>query len=172
MEDICRQQSYSHSRRNSIRFMETCANSIQFADFISRGIELTTLSTCTLWWTGEKWLSQEPSSWTTTETKTLTNKLEIRNVYIACLQIPEDITQWFSKLKRLIKVNAYCKRFKASAEIPKPTGNQLTYPHKILTRLWSAVWRRWNKFLMHKKWGIKWKREIVACGFSRHCISS
>ena len=68
------------------------------ADFISRGIETITLSTSTLWWNGPQWLSQEPSSWPTTKTNTPKDNLEIRNVYIACLQSPEDITQRFSKL--------------------------------------------------------------------------
>jgi len=37
------------------------------ADLISRGIEPITLSTSTLWWKGPQWLSQEPSSWPTTD---------------------------------------------------------------------------------------------------------
>ena len=48
MEDICRKHCYSYSRRNSIRFMENCAISIQSADLISRGTEHTTLSTYTM----------------------------------------------------------------------------------------------------------------------------
>ena len=49
------------------------------ADLISRGIEPTTLSTSTLWWKGTQWLSQEPSTWPTTEMNTPTDNLEIRN---------------------------------------------------------------------------------------------
>ena len=33
------------------------------ADLISRGIQLTTQSTSTLWWKGPQWLTQQPSSW-------------------------------------------------------------------------------------------------------------
>ena len=65
------------------------------ADFISRGIETITLSTSTLWWNGPQWLSQEPSSWPTTKTNTPKDNLEIRNVHIACLQPPENITENF-----------------------------------------------------------------------------
>ena len=60
------------------------------ADLISMGIEPTTLSTSTLWWKGPQWLSQEQSSWPTTETNSPTCNFEIRNVHIACLQPQED----------------------------------------------------------------------------------
>jgi hypothetical protein len=55
-------------------------------------------------------LTQEASSWPTTEFNTPTEILEIRNVHVA-VQPPEDITQRFSKLNRLIRVIAYCRRF-------------------------------------------------------------
>jgi hypothetical protein len=62
-----------------------------FADLISRGVEPTTLATSTLWWKGPQWLTQEPSSWPTTEFNTPTEILEIRNVHVA-IHSPEDIT--------------------------------------------------------------------------------
>ena len=81
------------------------------ADLISRGIEPTTLSTSNIWWKGLQWLSQETSSWCTTEVNTPTDNLEIKSLHLACLQTPEDITQRFSKLNSLIRVIAYCRRF-------------------------------------------------------------
>ena len=89
------------------------------ADLISRGIEPTTPSTSTLWWKGPQWLSQEPSSWPTTEINTPKDKLEIRNVHISCLQPPEDITRKFCKLNRLIRLIGYCKRFISNCGNPK-----------------------------------------------------
>ena len=89
------------------------------------GIEPTTLSTSTLWWKGPQWLSQEPSSWPTTEANTPTDNLEIRNVHVALLQPPEDITQRFSKLNRLIRVIAHCRRFIHNCRHPK-TNKQST----------------------------------------------
>jgi len=80
------------------------------ADLISRGVEPTTLSTSTLWWKGPQWLTQEPSSWPATEFNIPTENLEIRNVHVA-FHPPEDITQRFSKLNKLIRVIAYCRRF-------------------------------------------------------------
>jgi len=81
------------------------------ADLISRGIEPTTLSTSTLWWKGPQWLKQRPSNWPRTVVTTLTDNLKIRTVHLACLQPPEDITQRFSMLNRLIRIFAYCRRF-------------------------------------------------------------
>ena len=88
------------------------------ADLISRGIE-PALSASTLWWKGPQWLSQEPSTWPTTEIDTPTENLEIRNVHIACLQPQEDITQKFSKLNRFIRVIAYCRKFLHHCRKPK-----------------------------------------------------
>ena len=96
------------------------------ADLISRGIEPTTLSTSTLWWKGAQWLSQEPSSWPTTEFNTPTDYLEIINVHIACLQTPEEITQRFSKLNRLIRVITYCRRFINNCRNPKANRQSTT----------------------------------------------
>jgi len=67
----------------------------------------------------EHWLSQEPSSWPTTEINTPTDNLEIGNVHIAYLQPSEDITQRFSKLNRLIRVIGYYKRFISNCRNPK-----------------------------------------------------
>jgi hypothetical protein len=89
------------------------------ADLISRGLEPSALSTSTLWWKGPQWLTQEPSSWPTTEVNTPTENLETRNVHVALLQHPEDITPRFSKLKKLIRVSAYCRRFIHNCRHPK-----------------------------------------------------
>jgi len=74
-------------------------------------IEPKTLSTSKLWWKGPQWLSQDPSSWPKTEMNKSTNTLEVRNVHVAFIQLPEDITQGFSNLNRSIRVFGYCKRF-------------------------------------------------------------
>ena len=79
------------------------------ADFISPGIEATALSTSTLWWKGPQWLTQQPSDWPKTVVNTPTENLEVRNVHVAVLH-SEEITQKFSKLNRLIRAIAYCKR--------------------------------------------------------------
>jgi len=58
------------------------------ADFISRAIKPTTLSTSTLGWKGPQWLSQEPSSWPKTEINTTTDNLEseVCNLHVYKLQ--------------------------------------------------------------------------------------
>jgi hypothetical protein len=89
------------------------------ADLISRGTEPLTLSISTLWWKGPQWLSQEPSHWPTTEVNTAMENLEVRNVHVALLQTPQDITQKFSKLNRIIRVTAYCRRCINNCRHPK-----------------------------------------------------
>jgi hypothetical protein len=59
---------------------------------ISRGLDPATLASSTLWWKGPQWFSQEPSSWHTTELNAPTENLEIKNVHVAILQTPDDIT--------------------------------------------------------------------------------
>jgi hypothetical protein len=81
------------------------------ADLITRGLDPTTLASSTLWWNGPQWLSQEPSSWPTTEFNAPIEHLEIRTAHVATLQTPDDTTQKFSKLNKLIRVIAYCRRF-------------------------------------------------------------
>jgi hypothetical protein len=80
------------------------------AYLISRAVEPTILSTSTLWWNGPQWLTQDSSNWSTIKFNIPTEILEIRNVHVA-VQPPEDITQRFSKMNRLIRVVAYCRRF-------------------------------------------------------------
>jgi len=100
------------------------------ADLISRGIDPSTLATSTLWWKGPQWLSQEPSSWPTTEFNTPTENLDIRKVHVARLQPPEDITQRFSKLNRLIRVTAYCRRFIDNCRLSKANRQTITLSTK------------------------------------------
>ena len=89
------------------------------ADLISRGIDPSTLATSTLWWKGPQWLVQEPSSWPTAEFNISTALLELKKVLVAYLQTPEDFTQRFSKLHRLIRVIAYCNKFIGNCRISK-----------------------------------------------------
>jgi hypothetical protein len=96
------------------------------ADLISRGTDPTTLSNSTLWWNGPQWLSQEPSSWPATEFNAPTENLEIRKVHVALLRPPEDLTERFSKLNKLIRVIAYCRRFINNCRHPKANRRTTT----------------------------------------------
>jgi hypothetical protein len=87
------------------------------AHLISREVEPSTLSRSTLWWKGPQWLMQEPSDWPAAEFKPPLENLEIRNVHIAS-QPPEDIIR-FSRLNRLIRVTAYCRRFITNCRLTK-----------------------------------------------------
>jgi len=81
------------------------------ADLVSSGVESTTLSTSKLWWKVPQWLIQKPTTWPTIEENTPRVYLEMRNVHVALRQSHKDITQRFSRLRKLIRVVAYCRRF-------------------------------------------------------------
>jgi len=75
--------------------------------------------------------------------------LELRNVHIALPQLLEDITWRFSKSTNWTEL-LHCRFL--NCRILEPTGKQPLWPHKILTKFWLAVWKWYNKFLIHKKW--------------------
>jgi len=121
-------------------------NQSNSTDLIPRGFEPTTLSTSPLFWNDPQWLPQEQFSWHTTEINTNTFNFYVRNMHIACLQPPEDITQRFSKLNRHISVIAYYKIFVSNSTNPKakrqstilskPIHNQaLTCRPKVLEQI-------------------------------------
>ena len=122
------------------------------ADLISRGIDPTTLSNSTLWWNGPQWLSQEPSSWPATEFNAPTENLEIRKAHVALLQPPEDLTERFSKLNKLIRVIAYCKRFINNCRLPKTNRQTTTVSTQDLVQARTCCVKMvHNIFLMLKK---------------------
>jgi hypothetical protein len=81
------------------------------ADLISRGTDPTTLATTALWWHGPGWLLHDTSHWPSREFKPATEELEIKKTLVAVITPKEDITERFSKLLRLTRVIAYCRRF-------------------------------------------------------------
>jgi hypothetical protein len=111
MEDICRQQSCQDTRRNTCSIMATCANSIQSCwSYLKRDLSHNFVHIHIM------------VAWTTVAvTRAILlafNKFQhfnrkpgIRNVHVALLQPPEDITQRFSKLNKLVRVIAYCRGF-------------------------------------------------------------
>jgi len=81
------------------------------ADLISRGADPTTLATSTFWWNSPEWITRDPSAWPVADFDTPTANLETKTVHLALNYQHEDFTQKFSKLNRLLRVIAYCKRF-------------------------------------------------------------
>ena len=125
MEYICRQQSRHHSRRNFLAIWRHVPFQSNPADLISKGIEPSTLPTCTPWRKGPQRSSQEPSSWPTTEATTTTDNLEIRNVHIVFLQPLEVTTQ------RLF--NSHCILQKIHIQLQTSQGQHATN-HSVHTR--------------------------------------
>jgi hypothetical protein len=81
------------------------------ADLISRGIDPAALSMATLWWHGPNWLLHDASNWPSRDFKLATDNLEVKKTFVTCAEPREDITARFSKLLRLKRVIAFCRRF-------------------------------------------------------------
>jgi hypothetical protein len=108
-----------------------------------------------------------------TEFNNLTEILEIRNVNVA-VQPPEDITQRFSKLKRLIRVIAYCRSFinncrhsKANRQIATLTTQDLDQALTCCVKMVQQI------SYAQKKSRIWWnsKRLLLPVPL-RHCLYS
>ena len=134
MEDICRQQSGHHPRRNSFSSKETCAIAIQ-----------------SCW-------SHLKRSWTCNSIDIHTMVEGTTMAYTGAIQLASNRGQhpqkiWKSEMCMLHFYNFQKTSHKDSpsrsnstellntaeesstADILRPTGKQLLYPHKILTRL-------------------------------------
>ena len=142
------------------------------AHLISRGIEATAVSTSTLWWKCPQWLTRQPSDWPRTVVNTPTENLELTNVHVAVLH-SEVITQGFSKLNRLIRVVAYCKRFISNYRNSKANRHSTTLStHELDQALTFCVkivqqesYDQELKELGEKKW-------LQPTVFLKHCIHS
>ena len=124
MEDIRWQQSRHHPRRNSISYMEACAISIKSCwSHIKRDWSInicnihTKVEGTTMAFTGAMQLAHN-------RVQHFHRKHGCQKVHVARLQTPKDITQRLSKLKRLIRVIAYCRIFINNCRHPK--GNRQT----------------------------------------------
>ena len=96
------------------------------ADLISRGTDPTTMSASPLWWHGPGWLLHNSSTWPVRDFKPATEDLEIKKTLVAVTTSRENITERFSKLLRLTRVMAYCRRFIHNCRQAKP--NRKTTP--------------------------------------------
>lgn len=104
------------------------------ADIISRGMDLETLLSSTLWWNGPHWLLLDSTSWPASEFEASTDTSEIRTVHVARMDTNEDLTQRFSKLNRLIRVIATCKRFIQNCRQPKANRQTTPFTTQDLTQ--------------------------------------
>ena len=81
------------------------------ADLISRGIDPISLSQSALWWHGPGWLQHEASNWPSTNFQIATDNLEVKKTLTTFSEPREDIIERFSKIIRLKRVLAWCRRF-------------------------------------------------------------
>jgi hypothetical protein len=76
MEDICGQQGCHYQTIHFFFKLETCAVSVQSCQFNIIMNCLANLSSSALWWKGQQWQLQEPSTWPNLEISTSTDNLE------------------------------------------------------------------------------------------------
>jgi hypothetical protein len=133
-------------------------------DLISRAVDPTSLSSDTLWWRGPQWLTQEPSSWPTTNFNSPTENLEIKTVHVT--QLPEDITQRFSKLNRFTRVLAYCRRFATNCRQPKATRQTATLTTQDLDETLNCCVKIVQQFSYSQKIkDLKQQQKLVATSY-------
>lgn len=82
------------------------------------------MSTSTLWWHGPDWLLHESTTWPSLSFNPVTEDLEMKKTLVAITTTREDLTARFSKLLRLTRVIAYCRRFVQNCR--KPQARRVT----------------------------------------------
>lgn len=83
------------------------------ADLISRGLLMNQLKTKNLWWNGPTWLILDEKNWHISNVLTQQNIEEQRSKPTVCLSTmnPIKIFDRYSKLSKLIRIFAYCRRY-------------------------------------------------------------
>jgi hypothetical protein len=91
------------------------------ADLVSRGVSPVQLKNCALWWQGPPFLSLDKSLWPTTKIKSV-NLPEFKVNQVQALHTSTNQTfniENYSNLNRLVRVVAYCLRFKTNSQKPE-----------------------------------------------------
>lgn len=90
------------------------------ADLVSRGVSPAELAVSSLWWHGPNWLQTPAEEWPTSnidlEHPPKDSESEIRRIVQSNVCVASnDIIERFSSYNRLIRVTAWCKRFRFNA---------------------------------------------------------
>lgn len=98
------------------------------ADIISRGMLPRELVNCHLWWQGPHWLVNQSYSESDPESETLSENIpelrKIKQTFSAITKIHGFPIENYSNLNRLIRIVAWCFRFKNNCVTPKGDRNQ------------------------------------------------
>lgn len=98
------------------------------ADCASRGLSPLELASHPLWWEGPPWLKGKPESWARSESIALADELPDRRIraHAAANQEPRDIEPElltrFSSLHRLLRITAWCLRWKRKVQRESTQG--------------------------------------------------
>jgi hypothetical protein len=99
------------------------------ADLISRGCNPQAVSANSLWWKGPHWLVQATSTWPISPVSEQADIPDMKQVHVSTILSSDDITQKYSKLSRLVRVIACCKRFAFNTR--QKEVNRLTSPLSV-----------------------------------------
>lgn len=82
------------------------------ANCLSRGMSVTELLKCKLWWNGPKWLTNHPDLWPRSEIEEVPEEILEQRTEILMVrnEEPDELLVPFSKLEKLQRVTAYCYR--------------------------------------------------------------
>ncbi|XP_003382170.1 Pao retrotransposon peptidase family protein [Trichinella spiralis] len=121
------------------------------ADLASRGCTVKNLSTSLKWWQGPTWLRGPPETWPEAEKEERIESLEVlekelrATAVLVTVSPPQDAVNVinlgrYSSFERLIRVTAWCRRFRHNTTLPsssRRTGTGLTSDElKEAERVW------------------------------------
>ncbi|XP_024883847.1 uncharacterized protein LOC112462352 [Temnothorax curvispinosus] len=88
------------------------------ADCASRGVAPSELLHHPLWWTGPAWLQEDPSHWPNEDSELLADQMPEQRVVVQAatekIEVEPDMLLRFSSLHRLLRVTAWCSRWRHS----------------------------------------------------------
>ncbi|XP_037906171.1 uncharacterized protein LOC119648480 [Hermetia illucens] len=137
---IANRVSHIHSSSDSKqwRHINSKANP---ADVASRGIFHNFLKNHVQWWNGPDWLKEHQDKWPKSRficNKAVTN-LEVRQKAVCFTTIKaeekENLTQRFSSFTKLVRVIAYCRRWRSNSHNPFLKSDELRQAETALIRV-------------------------------------
>ncbi|XP_036140647.1 uncharacterized protein LOC118644911 [Monomorium pharaonis] len=101
------------------------------ADCATRGLTPAKLQEHSIWWSGPSWLLQDPSTWPKKpHSPSHKENLEERPIQVSTINVESnklwDLINRYSKLTRLFRITAICKRF--IARLQKSSETSITIP--------------------------------------------
>ncbi|XP_029665671.1 uncharacterized protein LOC115237045 [Formica exsecta] len=134
------------------------------ADCASRGIAPSELAHHALWWTGPDWLRQSELSWPKKNLEALKDEPPEKRAtthHAAAVEIEPELLLRFSSLHRLLRVTAWCLRWRRSIvrpQLPRDATPQVLQPAELDEALY-----RWLRVVQ----SLHYPEELAAINANR-----